>query len=691
MTVSMSREEARVLELFQLRNRLLTAISKLSASIPTDAGQHPILEQCCNILTTNRDYCLVWAGKYDDNGTVITPLAAKTSSAVSSRDCLDIIDQIHFEIDEGNPASKALLTGQPIIVNNFADTSHAQSMKNIALKSGVQSCSSWPLLYNEKKYGVLNIYSQKPHFFTALEIDFLANVVADISLAIYSHETQKRLLIERDFNQEIVDTVQALLVSISPCGMILSFNKEAEAVTGYRQDEVINKYWVDILLSSEERGKSQQEFTEMLKSYRSKQVDRDYMNFQATLLTKNNQKKIIKWHGSIRPDIEQSKVGLVLFGVDVTKKIETDKALTHAIRKWENIFNAIQDPAIIVSSDSTILDANSATFTAARKTADEIIGKKVCQILHGGRPADAVCPLEVQINVGQSRILETELRGLNGHYLLTISPLSGPEGNINRTLLVARDLSDEEMMRAESIRTGQLASIGELAAGVAHEINNPINSIINYSRIIMDDPEDKDNIGYLQHIVTEGKRIAAIVSNLLDFARQRDESPEPIHVQRLISDSLELISHQLKKDGIHYELHIPETLPQVICNQQQIQQVLLNIISNARYSLNKKYPSNSPNKLMKIECHQIDHENKPYVNISITDFGTGIEHDIMDRLFDPFFSTKPKGEGTGLGLSISHGLVRDNKGFLFINSELGEFTSLIIDLPLADNGGNDVY
>lgn len=691
MTVSMSQEEARVFELFQLRNRLLTAISELSAAIPTDACQYPILEKCCKILTTNKDYCLVWAGKRDENDSVITPLAANTSTTVADGDCLELIDQIHFEFDDKNPAAKALLTGQPVIIQDITGTSHPQSIKNISLKTGVRSCSSWPLIYNKNQYGVLNIYSQKPNFFTPPEIDFLANVVADISLAIYSHETRKRLLIERDFNQEIVDTVQALLVSISPCGMILSFNKEAEEVTGYRQEEVLRKYWVDILMSPEERKESQQKFTKMLKRYRSKEHARADMNFQAALLTKDNQKKIIKWHGSIRPDIEQSKVGLVLFGMDVTKKIETDKALNRAILKWENIFIAIQDPALIVSSDATILDANPATFAAARKTADEIIGKTVCTVLHGGRPAGAICPLEFQINVGQSRILETELRGLHGNYLLTISPLSSSDGSTNRTLLVARDLSDEEMMRAESIRAAQLASIGELAAGVAHEINNPINGIINYARIIMDDPEDENTTGYLKHIVTEGKRIAGIVSNLLDFARQRDESPEPVSVQNLINDCLELINHQLNKDGIHYELHIPDILPQVMCNHQQIQQVLLNIISNARYSLNKKYPASSQNKLIKIECHPIDHDKKPYISISITDFGTGIEHDIMDRLFDPFFSTKPKGEGTGLGLSISHGLVRDNKGFLFINSELGQFTSLIVDLPVANDGGADVY
>jgi signal transduction histidine kinase len=125
-----------------------------------------------------------------------------------------------------------------------------------------------------------------------------------------------------------------------------------------------------------------------------------------------------------------------------------------------------------------------------------------------------------------------------------------------------------------------------------------------------------------------------------------------------------------------------------MCNAQQIQQVLLNIMSNARYALNKRYPEPNPEKRITIEGRHVNQNEKPYIRLTVTDQGTGIEHDIMDRLFDPFFSTKPSGEGTGLGLSISHGLVHENKGFLRVSSEFGQSTSLIIDLPVAEHTGD---
>lgn len=129
--------------------------------------------------------------------------------------------------------------------------------------------------------------------------------------------------------------------------------------------------------------------------------------------------------------------------------------------------------------------------------------------------------------------------------------------------------------------------------------------------------------------------------------------------------------------------NLPDDLPLVYCNAQQIQQVLLNILSNSRYALNKRYKSSDPNKIFTIAGEPLQHDNKEYVRLTLTDNGTGIEHDTIDRVFDPFYSTKPKGEGTGLGLSISHGLMQDNQGLLRIQTEPGESTSLIVDLPVA--------
>lgn len=678
MIITMPKKEIKLLQQHERRNKLLTAISELNTSDDTRYNPTSLLKECCRILLDKEEFCLVWAGTRDAAGTGITPLVALTSGRLPEEDCMTLVEQVITDMNDDNPAACALLSGNRVIIQDITSDYYPPALQEMAAKTGIRSSSSWPLLYKGHEYGVINIHSDQADAFTASEIDFLGLVIADVSLALYSQEMRSRLEIERDFNREIVDTVQALLVSVSPCGQILSFNAKAEEVTEYSQEEVYRKYWVDVLMAPEDRPQIQHLVSEIIKG------SSDNINFQATLLTKSNQHRTIKWHTSIRPEVQQNKVGLVLFGIDITQQLKADRALNRAISKWENLFTSIQDPALIVSSENIILDANPATFVAARKTRGEVIDKKVCDILHGGRAAGAVCPLEAQIGSRKSIINEAELRGLNGNYLITLSPLAPTQGHQEATLLIARDLTEQELMKAEAMRAAQLASVGELAAGVAHEINNPINGIINYAQIILDAPDNPDNRDNLHRIIKEGKRIAGITSNLLDFARCQEDSQEPVVLQDVIKSSIDLIHHQLKKDSIILELDVPESLPSIMCKSQQIQQVLLNVISNARYALNKRYLGPNPGKRIIIHGKPILYKKKPYLRLTITDQGTGIEHDIMDRVFDPFFSTKPSGEGTGLGLSISHGLVLENNGFLKISSEMGQFTSLIIDLPIAE-------
>lgn len=664
---------------FSRRNAILIAINKVAA-IDDKAirGQNELLKKCCQIIMENQEYCLIWVGKRNPEKTKLIPLVTMTSAGNQNSHCLSLAEQVIRDMNKSNPAVKALLSGTHVVCNNVLEEHSLKSLHNIALITGFRSYASWPLLCREKEFGVINIHSESINCFNEEEVSFLNTIISDISLALYSQEMTEQMQIERDFNKEIVDTVQALLVSVSPCGNILSFNQTAERITGFKESEVIDHYWVDFLMAPEHRILNQQMLSSVLKG------EEDDLNFESFLLTKDNQTRIISWHGSFRKNIDKGKVGLVLLGIDKTGQIQIDQDLNQAIAQWENIFSAIQDPALIVSDDSIILDANLATFTAARKNRAEVIGHNICDILHKGRSEGKQCPLEELIKSRVSRHVETELRGLMGNYLLTVSPLNLPNNHVKATLLVARDLTEEEQMKAEAIRAAQLASVGELAAGVAHEINNPINGIINYAQIILDDPTDEDSPALLNRIIKEGKRIASIVSNLLDFSSRREDSPEATSMRSIIESCLELMHHQFQKDCIILTVDLPDNLPYVYCNGKQIQQVLLNLFSNARYALNERFPTESDEKRLVISGETIQHNQNKYIRITITDFGTGIKHDTINRVFDPFYSTKAKGEGTGLGLSISYGLVQDNNGFLRINSEDGVYTSLSLDLPEAD-------
>jgi PAS domain S-box-containing protein len=665
MAKVLTEKDAEALNLFRHRNRLLTAIREHSLRDPEEQNYAIIFQHCCNILAGAFHCNFVWAGDFDRETNKAISFAAMPHLIFTDSSIQEHLTNIFTEhFSDINPANT-----KPLY--SFLPAEHRDKSATTGYNFAI--C---PVGYQNRLYGFVAMHCKERINSCDLKMAFIGHVIDDVALALYSQDTARKLKIERDFNKDIVDTIQALMVTISPCGTIVSFNRRAERVTGYAEREILGKYWVDVMTSPDNRLEFQQLFSETLKGTQAN------IHFSAPLLTKDGTERYISWHGSIRHNIEQGQVGLVMLGIDETEKLAADQQLNKFTARWKKIFIAIQDPALVVSNDNRILEANPATCAAAKKRRDQVIGQKVCDILHGGHTGLNQCPLEQFIGYQKSQIIETELYGLHGIYMLTISPLLEENGEINATLLVARNLTEEEVVRAEAIRAAQLAAIGELASGIAHEINNPINSIINYAQIILDMPEDPEAAESLGCIISEGKRIAKIVSNLLDFARRREEILAPSRIEKIISNSLQLVAHLLKTDGITCSVNICDSLPSLMCNEQQLQQVVLNMISNARYALNKRYPKACPEKKLEIKGTLINRGKTPFIRLTFTDNGTGIVPEIQARLFDPFFSTKPKGEGTGLGLSISHGLIRDHGGYIRVRSNPGEWTKFTIDLPV---------
>lgn len=250
--------------------------------------------------------------------------------------------------------------------------------------------------------------------------------------------------------------------------------------------------------------------------------------------------------------------------------------------------------------------------------------------------------------------------------------------------LLKEEITDRRQAEAEAIRSGHLAALGELAAGVAHEINNPINGIINYAQLLINKGiEGSNEYDIAKRIIKESDRIAVIVSSLLSFARDKKEIKSIVRISEIMSDTLALTETHLKKDGIILKVQSPSSVCMVTAQRQQLLQVFINIISNARYALNEKYPGIHKDKILEIQCEKIIINENPYIRVSFYDRGTGIPADTLNKVMNPFFSTKPSGIGTGLGLSISQSIISNHRGKLIIDSVEGEFTNIIIQLPLG--------
>lgn len=245
----------------------------------------------------------------------------------------------------------------------------------------------------------------------------------------------------------------------------------------------------------------------------------------------------------------------------------------------------------------------------------------------------------------------------------------------------------KSLLQEEAVRSAHLASLGELAAGVAHEINNPVSGIISCAEILVnmsvDESRERD-IG--MRITREGNRIAYIVKSLLSFAREKSEEKVPVHIREILADTLALTEAQMRKEGISLKVDIPDDVSMIFGQPQQIEQVFLNIVNNARDALNPKYPVKDEGKVLRITGQRVTMNGRAHVRISFHDQGTGIPANILNKITNPFFTTKPRGKGTGLGLSISHGIIENHGGKLTIHSVEGMFTEVTVDLPLLEEG-----
>ncbi len=264
------------------------------------------------------------------------------------------------------------------------------------------------------------------------------------------------------------------------------------------------------------------------------------------------------------------------------------------------------------------------------------------------------------------------------------TPVKDEKGEIIGILGFFWDITDKVVLQKEAIRSRNLASLGELAAGVAHEINNPIMGVINYAQLLFNkSKEGSKERDIANRIIKEGNRVANIAHSLLSFARPCDskERKKIVSIQEILSDTLVLTEAQLRKESVKIKLRLPEKLPKITAHPQQIQQVFLNAISNARYALNQKYLRPHDDKILEIMAEEIMIDNYPCIKIIFYDHGIGIPVNILDKVMDPFFTTKPRGIGTGLGLSVSHSIIKDHGGRLMIDSVEGEFTKIIVVLP----------
>ena len=235
------------------------------------------------------------------------------------------------------------------------------------------------------------------------------------------------------------------------------------------------------------------------------------------------------------------------------------------------------------------------------------------------------------------------------------------------------DVTENKKMSEQLLASQRMASIGQLSAGIAHELNNPLTSILGFSNMLLEKEVPADLKEELQIISSEAARAARILKGLLTFVRKNDAQKKLMNINRILESVLELRAYEQNLNNIHVHTRFDPDLPEIMADQFQMQQVFLNIVINAEYFMLEAHKQGN----LTVSTKKIG----DLARIIFTDDGPGIAPENLTRVFDPFYTTKEVGKGTGLGLSICHGIVSAHNGRIYAESKLGEGASFIVELP----------
>ncbi len=390
---------------------------------------------------------------------------------------------------------------------------------------------------------------------------------------------------------------------------------------------------------------------------------------------------------------------------DISELRRAADAMAAAERFWRATLDALSANICVLDEQGTILTVNAAwrEFAAANPP--------VTANVHEGANYLAVCEQATGDDAEQAHTFAVGLRevmaGQRGELTMEYACHSPSQqrwfvgrakrfgdGGQMRVVVSHTDITarvEAELKRAsieQHLRAQQrLEAVGTLASGVAHEINNPVMGVANYAQLILDDSlEGSEQAVFASEILHETSRIATIVRNLLAFSRADAQSHGPARLADIIADTLSLVRTVLRHDDVLLEVDVPDDLPAVDCRSQQVQQVLMNLVTNARDALNERYPGGHEDKRIRVTARSFDVDGQPWQRLTVEDHGPGVDEAVGARMWDPFYTTKPRDKGTGLGLSISHGIARDHHGRLWYECREGEWTRFHFELPAGPGG-----
>jgi PAS domain S-box-containing protein len=515
--------------------------------------------------------------------------------------------------------------------------------------------------------------TRKTRFTDAVGNRFVVGVIRDIT---ERRRAERAVRAAKEYAENLIATADAMVVGLDPSGRVEVFNPAAERITGYTLAELQGRDWFEILTPRARYPGVWDEFERVV-------AGRGHAEFENPILTRQGEERFIAWRNSAV--IERGVVrGTISFGIDITERRRAEERLAILAAAVEQA----ADDIVVTDPEARIRYVNPAFERTTGYTMDEARGRDVNELLCPGMEPGLIASIGKAIRAGKPWQGRFSNRARDGRVILldaSVSAIRDAAGRITGVVSARRDVTRQVAMEEHAARTDKLEAIGTLAGGIAHDFNNILGAIVGYTQLAQrkcapDAAVQRD----LDAVLQGSHRATELVRQILAFSRQTEQEERPVQVGPIVKEAMKLLRPSIP-GTIEIRTQV-RTQAVVLADPGAIHRVLVNLCTNAAIAMRER------GGLLEIALDDLDpdadvaarHPGLPpgrCLRLRVRDTGCGMSREVMARIFEPFYTTRPQGEGTGMGLAVVHGIVTRCRGAIGVESEPGQGTVFEILLP----------
>ena len=472
-----------------------------------------------------------------------------------------------------------------------------------------------------------------------------------------------------DLLQAAADIVAALPDAVVVTGTdrrVLAANDMGAALLGWSPGEVVGQLIADALHPAERAHVASRE---------DKVLAGESQHYETKIVKHRTgeERDVAVSSGPFR--VNGDLIGTVATLRDITDPKRAADTLARSEARYRHLVESASDAIVTLDANGRFTTVNHAAENISGYKRDELVGQWFAPMLPDDDLPKALAHFQ-QALAGETGLFESQFYRKDGETRIIAITYSTPQKD-EEVLCLIRDVTDQKMLQEQLIQSEKMSAIGQLVSGVAHELNNPLAGISAFAQLLLAEkrfPPDQRTAA--ETIYSEARRASRIVQNLLTFARQHKAEKVQSSINQVLDDTLELRGYELRVRGIDVRREYDESLPDTMADAHQLQQVFLNLITNAEQAMEQR---DGHHHRLTVRTRRTGET----IRIEVEDTGAGIPANLIERIFNPFFTTKPTGSGTGLGLSISLGIVREHEGRIWAENQPQGGARFIVELPVT--------